>query len=79
MSLTLLCISSRVQQKSELSKDGKTEKLCFSTWEEVKIKVRIMLVDLNDDTIIKGKVARKEQQGKDVKKVFNKVCDRSLL
>ena len=38
-----------------------------------------MLVDLNDDTIIKGKVARKEQQGKDVKKVFNKVCDRSLL
>lgn len=50
-----------------------------------KIKVRIMLVDLNDDTIIKGKVAWKEQQGKacwgrkDVKKVFNKVCDRSLL
>ena len=44
-----------------------------------------MLVDLNDDTIIKGMVARKEQQGKarwgrkDVKKVFNKVCDRSLL
>ena len=44
-----------------------------------------MLFDLNDVTIIKGKVARKEQQGKacwgrkDIKKVFNKVCDRSLL
>ena len=44
-----------------------------------------MLVDLNDDPIIKGMVAQKEQQGKacwgrkGVKKVFNKVCDRSLL